>query len=215
MPAIGSSPSPARLPTWIGVSELAPPIPAKQSIIGRSGDEGGDCDETGPLFAATDIYYGGEHIYKRRWGKTMIYKFEHFLLEHGFARVMRILWGDVPNVRQIGILTANNPNYQQLSQAENDERKAGLDSGAKRRAEFRFSEDGGECHCGRADSRAPSVRRRHSYRPGNAPARMRKCAGRAERGWLENSWAGRSGRVAGSQTDHIDFPCEKARPEKT
>ena len=56
----------------------------------------------------------------------MIYKFEHFLLEHGFARVMRILWGDVPNVRQIGILTANNPNYQQLSQKENDERNRRL-----------------------------------------------------------------------------------------
>ena len=56
----------------------------------------------------------------------MIYEFEHFLLEHGFARVMRILWGDVPNVRQIGILTANNPNYQQLPQAENDERNRRL-----------------------------------------------------------------------------------------
>ena len=56
----------------------------------------------------------------------MIYKFEHFLLEHGFARVMRILWGDVPNVRQIGILTANNPNYQQLPQKENDERNRRL-----------------------------------------------------------------------------------------
>ena len=56
----------------------------------------------------------------------MIFEFEHFLLEHGFARVMRILWGDVPNVRQIGILTANNPNYQQLPQAENDERNRRL-----------------------------------------------------------------------------------------
>jgi hypothetical protein len=56
----------------------------------------------------------------------MIYEFESFLLEHGFARVMRILWGDVPNVRQIGILTANNPSYQQLPQAENDERNRHL-----------------------------------------------------------------------------------------
>ena len=56
----------------------------------------------------------------------MIFEFEHFLLEHGFARVMRILWGDVPNVQQIGILTANNPNYQQLPQAENDERNRRL-----------------------------------------------------------------------------------------
>jgi hypothetical protein len=59
-------------------------------------------------------------------GGTMIYEFEHFLLEHGFARVMRILWGDVPNVQQIGILTANNPNYRQLPQAENDERNRSL-----------------------------------------------------------------------------------------
>jgi hypothetical protein len=56
----------------------------------------------------------------------MIYEFEHYLLEHGFARVMRILWGDVPNVQRIGILTANNPNYRQLPQAENDERNRRL-----------------------------------------------------------------------------------------
>ena len=48
----------------------------------------------------------------------MIIQFEHFLLEHGFARVMRVLWGDVPNVQQVGIISANNPQYQQKTDEE-------------------------------------------------------------------------------------------------
>ena len=52
--------------------------------------------------------------------------FEQTLLEHGFARVIRILWGDVPNVKRIGIMTANNPQYKQLSQKENESRNRQL-----------------------------------------------------------------------------------------
>ena len=36
--------------------------------------------------------------------------FQDFLTESGVARVRRMMWGDVPVVNSIGILTANNPN---------------------------------------------------------------------------------------------------------
>jgi hypothetical protein len=55
-----------------------------------------------------------------------IIKFQHYLLEHGFSRVMRILWGDVPSIERVGIITANNPNYQQLSVEDNEKRNEEL-----------------------------------------------------------------------------------------
>ena len=52
--------------------------------------------------------------------------FDDLLLEHGFARVMRILWGDVPNVKHVGIMTAENPNGQLLPPAQNEQRNRKL-----------------------------------------------------------------------------------------
>ncbi len=39
--------------------------------------------------------------------------------ESGFAKVKRILWGDVPSIKTVGILTANNPNGMLADKAQN------------------------------------------------------------------------------------------------
>lgn len=46
----------------------------------------------------------------------------------GFPRLRRIMFGDVPNVNSIGLMTAENPNAEPLSPAENSDRMKGLES---------------------------------------------------------------------------------------
>ena len=73
---------------------------------------------------ARDILLGV--VFINQTHKYHMNTFEQTLLEHCFARVIRILWGDVPNVKRIGIMTANNPQYKQLSQKENESRNRQL-----------------------------------------------------------------------------------------
>ena len=46
--------------------------------------------------------------------------------ESGFARINRMLWGGVPSINSVGILTAENPQGQQLSPEENNKRMKDL-----------------------------------------------------------------------------------------
>lgn len=49
------------------------------------------------------------------------------VLESGYARVRRIMFGDVPSIRTIGIITAQNPQGEQLNAAENRKRNYSLE----------------------------------------------------------------------------------------
>lgn len=51
---------------------------------------------------------------------------KEILDESGFARINRILWGDVPSVNSVGIITAENPHGQPLSAEENNKRTESL-----------------------------------------------------------------------------------------
>ena len=58
----------------------------------------------------------------------MNYKFSNYLNEANYARVVRMLKGDVPNVDQVAIMTAHNPMGQKASAEENNRANARLRS---------------------------------------------------------------------------------------
>ena len=47
---------------------------------------------------------------------------KEILDESGFARINKMLWGGVPSVNSVGILTAENPGYKHLTPEENNKR---------------------------------------------------------------------------------------------
>lgn len=56
----------------------------------------------------------------------MYTNFRNMLNESGYARVRRILFGDVPNINTVGIITAENPQGNKISKKENEERNRKL-----------------------------------------------------------------------------------------